>query len=207
MKLKTIKIKKLILEQFCTGFLFKKIHSRLKPYLLGWKENFVFYNAKLGSAQMQIALSIIIKVISKKNTILVINNHQKTISIKNLLNVRSCFVSEGCWVGGFLTNHKNIQKTLKISNQFNLPIFKTLPSLVILLNTTIDNWAAKEAINLNIPTIAMMGSYTKDLRKINYPIIINSESTHTAWIFAGLIKSATKQGLKCRKLNLFKNII
>ena len=130
------------------------------------------------------------------------------------------------WVGGCLTNWKEISKSVATllyfskrfggfinQNNIHFPRFKKMknsfqgfiniekeqlllkerPQLLFLFNAYESQQILDEAIELQIPVVALTDSST-DLSQITYPIPINSDSAHLVyWCFSQLIQIIERQ--------------
>ena len=69
------------------------------------------------------------------------------------------------------------------------------PDLVIVLNTTVDYLAVKEAISIGIPTIALLDT-NADITDISYPIVSNDDSASVAKFFCDEFSKALLAGVQ-----------
>ena len=75
----------------------------------------------------------------------------------------------------------------------------TLPSLLIFLNTTTDNWGVREGLNLNIPLAVATGSNYDLINKTIYPLVASNETTEAQSFYSNLIKRALATGIRKEK--------
>ena len=145
----------------------------------------------------------------KKKSLLIVNTNKDCANfIENfyqstpLKNYPVSYCNER-WVGGFLTNWKQVSKSVHtfmefserfenfiVQNNINFPRYKKMkesfqglkkeksikrPSLIFLINPNENRHVIEEALSLNIPVIAITDSNT-NLDGISFPIPGNSNS-------------------------------
>jgi len=125
-------------------------------------------------------------------------------SLLPLLKFKRLFFLEGAWVGGFLTNYKKIRlyTNYVTEQQPQLYPLTTLPSLVIFLNTTVDNWGFKECLILNIPTSVITGSTFQLFHQTFYPITGSNQTLESLIFYTNLLGNASRKGLIKEQFNV-----
>jgi small subunit ribosomal protein S2 len=136
------------------------------------------------------------------------------------------------WVGGFLTNYKEIMGRLKwpVINDFDMLVSKPLdfdkkrskikflqfkkdlasfernlyPKALFILNLTKNEWALNEGNHLNIPIISVLNNSTKNINLIQYGIGGNDKTLISVNLFNRIIVDAYNQGLFLRYLKIVK---
>jgi len=72
-----------------------------------------------------------------------INHYKESLSLyKVFKSQKRCYLVEGFWLGGFLTNFKTIRLYTNYMSKEKNPLlqdFNSLPALLVFLNTTTDN--------------------------------------------------------------------
>ena len=114
------------------------------------------------------------------------------------------------WLKGLLTNWENVSNSIRFYNLFfkklslrskqkrkmksifeGLGKLNRLPDAIVLLDSNTDTEALREAHRLNIPIVGITDT-NSPIRKIDYPILGNTESILSIIFFANLIISSLK---------------
>lgn len=188
------------------GYTRRFLKGQVKPYLLGFKGELNIFNLKYVQNQLKTLLYIILNLVSSRLKILVVNHYPEMAILKPLLVLKRCFLLEGHWMGGFLTNFKSLRlyTTYSIQKQFQLWALTSFPALTVFLNTTTTNESLKESLHLNIPTAAIIGANTPLFDKNLYSVVANNQSTQSAILYANLIRNAVMKGLIKEKFKVLK---
>ena len=187
----------------------KRSHPYSVSFLLGCKNKHVIINPLHTLEKFVKSLYIIAFFLKNKKTLLIVNtNPEYGNLIENfyrsnfLINYSVCYCNEK-WVGGFLTNWKQVQRSIQtftafserfetflLQNNINFPRYKKMsmsfqglkkddlkkrPDLIFLINPNENRHVVEEAVSLNIPVVAITDSNT-NLLGISYPIPGNSNS-------------------------------
>lgn len=143
MKLNLVKLtlNQLLLQGIHLGYTKNFLHRQVKPYLLGFKGSFTVFNLKFVHLQFRLTLHAVIKIVSLRQKVLVVNHSEYMGNLLPILLIKRCFLLEGPWVGGFLTNFKRIKlyTAYTTKEQPQLSSLTILPSMVFFLNITADN--------------------------------------------------------------------
>ena len=207
MKLNLIRItnQELLKYGIHMGYSKQYLNSQIKPYLIGFRGQFNIFNLKPVKYQLKSLLYFITNITSKRQTILMINHYKESLSLLKSFKKESCFVVEGFWLGGFLTNFKTIRLYTDYMSKKKNPLLSnlnSLPALLVFLNTTTDNWGVKEGLNLNIPIAVATGSNYNLLNKTIYPLVASNETSEAQSFYANLIKRALHKGQQLEKLRV-----
>ncbi len=207
MKLNLVKItiKELLRYGVHIGYSKQYLNTQIKPYLIGFRSQFNIFNLKPVKYQLKTLLYLITSLAVKRQSLLIVNHYKESLSLSNNFKIKRCFIVEGFWLGGFLTNFKTIRLYTKYTSKETNPLlqgFKSLPSLLIFLNTTTDNWGVKEGLNLNIPLAVATGSNYNLLNKTIYPLVASNETTEAQSFYSNLIKRALIRGFHQEKLRV-----
>ena len=207
MKLNIIKLtlNQLLLYGVHMGYIRKFLNRHIKPYLLGFKGKFDIFNLKYTHLQLKLLLHLIVNVISLRQKILIVNNYPEMGSLLPLVNFKRCFFLDGPWIGGFLTNYKKIRLYTDYATTKQPQLFPltTLPSLVIFLNITANNWGMKECLTLNVPLSVITGSTFNLLNQTFYPIVANNQTLEVFIFYTNLLGNASQKGLIKEQFNVF----
>ena len=187
----------------------KRSHPSSVSFLLGCKNKHVIINPYQTLEKFVKSLHIIGFFLKKKKRILIVNTNPEYANlIENFYrstlhkNVSVCYCNEK-WVGGFLTNWKQVCRSIQtfmafserfstfiLQNNINFPRYKKMytsfqglkkedfekrPDLIFLINPNENRHVIEEAVSLNIPVVAITDSNT-NLLGISYPIPGNSNS-------------------------------
>ena len=187
----------------------KRSHPYSVNFLLGCKNKHVIINPYQTFEKLLKSLHVIGFFYSKKKSLLIVNTNTDIANFIEyfyrstaLKNHSVCYCSEK-WVGGFLTNWKQVCKSIQtfmgfserfesfiLQNNINFPRYRKMaqsfqglkkdsfmkrPDLIFLINPNVNRHVVEEAVSLNIPVVAITDSNT-NLAGISYPIPGNSNS-------------------------------
>jgi len=115
------------------------------------------------------------------------------------------------WLKGLLTNWENISSSIKFFNLFlkklsltkkresklketfdGLKSLDSLPDALLFVDLDSNSEVIREANKLNIPIIAIIDNNYKDIEKIDYPIISNTNSPLPLFLVVSLIINTLK---------------
>ena len=97
MKINLVKLtlSQLLLQGTHLGYTRKFLHRQVKPYLLGFKGDFTFFNLQFVHLQLRLALHAVIKTVSLRQKILVVNHSEYMGNLLPILLIKRCFLVEG----------------------------------------------------------------------------------------------------------------
>jgi len=97
MELNVVKltIKQMLKYGVHMGYSKRYLNSQIKPYLLGFKNQFNIFNLKPVKYQLKSVVYLITEIIAKRQSILIVNHYKEALSLKNLLTLKRCFLLEG----------------------------------------------------------------------------------------------------------------
>ena len=208
MKLNLVKITihELLRYGIHIGYSKQYLNSQIKPYLVGFRGQFNIFNLKPVKYQFKALLHFITNIASWRQSLLMINHYKESLSLyKVFKSQKRCYLVEGFWLGGFLTNFKTIRLYTNYMSKEKNPLlqdFNSLPALLVFLNTTTDNWGVREGLNLNIPLAVATGSNYNLLQKTIYPLVASNETTEAQIFYSNLIKRAVLRGSHQEKFNV-----
>ena len=111
----------------------KFLNVKIKPYLLGLRNDVYILNLFKTIYQLKLIMSIITNLISLRNKLLVIKD-KDSFNFKSSLIFKNVYFYDKKWIGGLLTNFKRIKYGLKFkeenSSRGGLRRMKRFPSLV-----------------------------------------------------------------------------
>ena len=184
----------------------KRSHPYSVPFLLGCKNKHVIINPIDTFEKLCRSLYLVGFFSNKKKSLLIVNTNKDLANfIENfyqstiLKNLPVYYCNEK-WVGGFLTNWRQVRKSVYTfmefskrfenfiaQNNIHFPRYKRMtqsfkglkklqkPDLIFLINPNENRHIVEEALSLNIPVIAITDSNT-NLLGISFPIPGNSNS-------------------------------
>lgn len=190
------------------GYLRCYLNGQLKPYFLGFKGQIIFFNLLYAAIQFKFISIIISELVSLRHKILLVNHYQEEFNLLKSMWIKRCFLLEGHWQGGFLTNFKFIRLYTQYtkSKHPHLWTLSSPPSFIFYLNTTTDNWSIEEGLHSNIPLSVATGSSFNLLKKITYPIVASNETTEVLILYINLIQAAVWKGLLKEKSEVLRII-
>ena len=97
MKLNLVKLtlNQLLLQGAHLGYTKNFLHRQVKPYLLGLKGEFTLFNLKFVHLQFRLSLHAVIKMVSLRQKILIVNHSEYMGTLLPLLLMKRCFLAEG----------------------------------------------------------------------------------------------------------------
>lgn len=187
----------------------KKNHPYSVNLLLGCKNKHVIIDPAQTFENFFKSLHVIAFFLKKSKSLLIVNTNPEYVNLidnfyqlTSLKNLSVCYCNEK-WVGGFLTNWKQICRSIQtfmefserfslfvLQNNINFPRYKKMtqsfqglkkdsfkkrPDLIFLINPNENRHVIEEAVSLNIPVVAITDSNT-NLLGISYSIPGNSNS-------------------------------
>lgn len=133
--------KQLILSNAYLGTPCSLLNVKLKPYLLGRRNNYYILNISFTFFQFRIITEILTKLFFFRQKILVI----KDLDYYNLtttFNCKNIFFFDKKWIGGTLTNFRIVRKSkkfIKENSRYNsLGNLRYIPSFFFFLNAFIS---------------------------------------------------------------------
>lgn len=169
----------------------------IKPYLLGSRNNIYILNITKTPFQFKSFINILINLISLRQKLLIVKDRD-VFNFKRLLNLKQVYYSDRKWIGGSLTNFRQVRQsaTFKLdNNSFNsLGSMRYMPSLVFFFDVDLSKWALIEAANLEIPIVSIVDSNTSLINHINYPIIGNNKSFEALFLYLSILINSVLKG-------------
>ena len=181
----------------------------IKPYLLGSRNNIYILNIAKTPFQFKLFINILINLVSLRQKLLIVKDRD-VFNFKRLLNLKQVYYSDRKWIGGSLTNFRQVRQSevFKLDNSsFNsLGSMRYMPSLVFFFDVDLSRWALIEAANLEIPVVSIVDSNTSLINHINYPIIGNNKSFESLFLYLSIIVNSVLKGHQKELLKIL-NII
>jgi ribosomal protein S2 len=203
--------KQLILANAYLGTQCSLLNVKLKPYLLGRRNNYYILDISFTFFQFRVITEILIKLFLFRQKILVI----KDLDYYNLTATFTCkniFFFDRKWIGGNLTNFRIVRKSkrfIKENSKYNsLGALRYIPSFFFFFNAFISKWALFEAYNLEIPIAGILSNTSPFFEFINYPLIGNNRSFEALYLYISILKYSYLKAEQTEKLNILRlNII
>lgn len=202
-------LNQMLLSNVHVGHTKKFLNSDIKPYLLGTRNNLYILNIAKTSFQFKLFINLLVNITSLRQKVLVVKERD-VYNFRNLLNLKQLYYSDGKWIGGSLTNFRQVKQSQAFkedNNYYNsLGSLRYMPSLVFFFDVNSSKWALVESSNLEIPVVSVVDSNTSLLSYINYPIIGNNKSFEALFLYLNLILNSVKKGHQKELLKIL-NII
>ena len=191
------------------GHTCKFLSIKIKPYLLGYRNNVYILNLVYTIYQFKLFCNILINLISLRHKLLVVKD-KDIFNVRKVLEVKNVFYYDKKWIGGVLTNYKKVRTSVKFkleNDSFNtLRVMRRTPSLVFFFDPDLSHWALKEASNLGIPIAGIIDTNIKLLNFLNYPIVGNNKSFESVCLYFDVIKNAAIKGRQKELLKILRII-
>lgn len=182
-------------------------NTKVKPFLLGERNNLYILNVNWTVLQFKVLSSYILNITSFRKKVLVVKDRD-ILNFKEAFKVRNVFLYNTKWIGGSLTNFRRVRKNSKFkinNNSFNsLAAMRYLPCCVFIFDTNLSYWALREAFNLDIPISAVIDTDIQHLNYINYPIVGNNKSFEPLYLYSSVIKNAAIKGRQKELLKILR---
>ena len=187
----------LVLAGIYLGAKRQNLNTEIKPFILGYKDDFYILNVSFTLIQFKSLINILINLISLRQKVLVINafNFYNFGAILDLINV---IYYKNKWIGGMLTNYRVVRQYFKSSKNKiiykNILNMRYLPSFACFLNINYSKWALKEVLNLEIPTSSIINSNSINFKLIDYPILGNNMSSDALYLYLNVLRNSILKG-------------
>lgn len=210
-------LKQLISANAHLGYEVNRWNPEMKSFLWGSRSNMHILNLQETSLIFRRVFAFTTTLI-KLRKLLLFSSENKHIDhvLKKILLVENQSMSSNRWIGGIITNYKEIRKNIRfLTTRYNTKLkYKLLsnrrkklkvaleglfelyqiPSLVIILNGVKSRWAINEVLSKNLPCAAIIDSVSNSKLKVNFPIPGNvyGFATQVLYVklFITLIKNA-----------------
>jgi len=183
------------------------------------------FKSSLSLLALKRSLFFITKLAQSQSSLLLVSSYLPKISkiVKFFCFEISQHYINFRWIGGMLTNFKQLKRWIKRLYGFDFNVLKRLkylftlkksfegfkslrsfPSCLITLNTSRNFWAIKEAALLRIPVISLLNS-SDILCGVTYPVLCNYYVTLNIKFFLLLLKEAFLLGKYSLYINNFES--
>lgn len=203
-------------------------HPSVTPYIFGAKNKVELFDLEKTSELFAKTLEFI-KTLGKenKNILFVGGKSEARKAVANAGLALAMPYVDGRWIGGALTNFKEIRKRIEKYERLtgerergeltkytkkerllidreidNLEIMfggivsmKDLPKAMFVVDAKREHIAVKEAQDMGIPVISLVGSDC-DIREVQYPIVGNDSSKTSIEFFLSTVVKAYEEGKK-----------
>ncbi len=172
-------------------------------FISGYRKGITLINLGYTSYHLRRALLFVKGTTSKGGIVIVnslyINTH---IAIINKLYSMGQIVAPGDWIGGYLSNYRNL-KTKIISKRRS----RAFVSALINLNYNIDNrFISSEARNLHLPIVSIFDTNSQ-CSIFDYPIPTNNKNSSVRTFYAFLFSSSVFWGIMKRVISTKRRVI
>lgn len=175
----------------------KFLNIRIKPYLLGIRNNVHILDIAHTPFQFKLLVNIIINLVSLRQNLLIVKDRD-VFNFRNTLNLSQIFYYDKKWIGGSLTNFRKVRQSSKFKeeNDFynSLGSMRFMPSLVFFFDIDLSRWAAMEASNLEIPIASVIDSNVSLLNHVNFPVLGNNKSFEALFLYLNVIVNSVLKG-------------
>lgn len=204
-----LNISQMLMSNIHLGHTCKFLNIKIKPYLLGYRNNVYILNLVHTTNQFKLFCNIIINIVSLRHKLLIVKD-KDIFNLRKTSQVKNVFYYDKKWIGGVLTNYKKVRTSLRFkeeNNSFNsLRAMRRMPSLVFFFDPDLSHWALKEASNLGIPVGGVIDTNINLLNFINYPIVGNNKSFESVCLYFDVIKNAAIKGRQKELLKILRII-
>ena len=187
-----------------------QLNGFMKNYLLGSRSKYLVFNPYQIRFQLKLLSYLIIDLVSNRQKILIDSNYWVYPSINYFKGLKSVIVTGSKWIGGSLTNFKNIRrsKSLLNSNYYGWDSMCFMPSLLIVFQFDKKNWSLNEAFNLDIPTFVLgdLKINSEIAQKADYLSGLNIRSPESFSFIMNFIRLSIIQGHRKEHLDVLNLI-
>lgn len=216
-------IKNLIKKRVHLGQHKKYVLPEMKPFILGYINDFSIINLKHTVLQLRSVLGVLQHTANLGCTFVVVGtNPTYSAYIKKFATeLNMPYLASEKWIGGGLTNNKklvenfeNFQLKKMLGYDIKARRLESIHSLldlgriaaVIVINPLENYDVINEARILRVPVIALVDTETP-LKHIDFPIVCNNKSVQTVFYILQLFYWAISSGSEFRKSYENKNFI
>lgn len=190
-------INQMLMSNLHIGHTKKFLNIRIKPYLLGIRNNVHILDIAHTPFQFKLLVNIIINLVSLRQNLLIVKDRD-VFNFRNTLNLSQIFYYDKKWIGGSLTNFRKVRQSSKFKeeNDFynSLGSMRFMPSLVFFFDIDLSRWAAMEASNLEIPIASVIDSNVSLLNHVNFPVLGNNKSFEALFLYLNVIVNSVLKG-------------
>lgn len=200
-------LNQLLLSNVHVGNISKFLNVKIKPFLLGKKNNTYILNISFTSIQLKLFINILINLISFRQKLLIVKDRDY-FNFSSLLKLKNIYYYDKKWIGGSLTNFRRVRRSrkfIKDNNTFNgLGSMRYIPSLVFFFNTNVAKWTLFESINLDIPIASIVSTNSHNIEYVTYPIVGNNQTFESLYLYLYLIRNAVLKGKQKELLKILR---
>lgn len=200
-------LNQLLLSNVHVGNISKFLNVKIKPFLLGKKNNTYILNISSTSIQLKLFINILINLISFRQKLLIVKDRDY-FNFSSLLKLKNIYYYDKKWIGGSLTNFRRVRRSrkfIKDNNTFNgLGSMRYIPSLVFFFNTNVAKWTLFESINLDIPIASIISTNSHNIEYVTYPIVGNNQTFESLYLYLYLIRNAILKGKQKELLKILR---
>ncbi len=202
-----LNVSQMLISNVHLGHKKKFLNVKIKPYLLGYRSNIYILNLTYTLVQFKILTSLIINLISLRQKLLVVKDRD-LFNFREFLELKNVFYYDKKWTGGVLTNFKKVRHSAQFKSEnttySSLKAMRYMPSLTFFFDADLSHWALMEAVNLEIPTSAIIDTNVSLLPFINYPIVGNNKAFEAVFLYLHLIRNAALKGRQKELLKILR---
>lgn len=207
-----LSLKQLIVSGIHIGNSKDSFNNQIKPYLFGYYYLFFIINLYYTNFQLKIILQLITKLTFLRQKLFFVkcSGFGSMVDQFSKLRVNNLFFYNFTWIGGFLTNFKEVRNhwlkkdlRLKITDKLKLTLHQRtsltelifFPSLIIFFdNYSLD--AIQEVNRVDIPIVGIIDTNSSHLNLLNYLIVGNNSSYGSLFLYYNLFYNSIKIGLQ-----------
>jgi len=174
----------------------RSLNTKLRSFLVGIRKKWYILDINISVIQYKLIMSLIIRLIFKRHKILAIRDFD-SYNIRDHLTFRSMFIWDKKWIGGALTNLKEVrygEKFFKNKSKNGLHLLKRMPSLVCFFDINKSQYALREANYLNIPIVSLIDTDSKAFELVNYVIPSNNKGLSSVLLYLNVIRNSLIRG-------------
>lgn len=200
-------LNQLLLSNVHIGNTFRFLNVKIKPFLLGKKNNVYVLNVSFTFIQLKLIVSFVINLISCRQKLLIIKDRDY-FDFRSLLKLKNVYYYDKKWIGGSLTNFRKVRRSpqfLEDNKKLNgLGTMRYIPSLIFFFNTNSSKWALFESFNLQIPIAAIINTNSHFGEYVTYPIIGNNQTFEALYLYLNLLRNAVLKGKQKELLKVLR---
>lgn len=174
----------------------RTLNTKLRSFLIGLRKKWFILDINIAVIQYKLVMSLIIKLTFKRHKLLAIRDFD-SYDIREHLTFKSVFIWDRKWIGGALTNLKEVrfgEKFIHNKTMNGLHLLKRIPSLICFFDINQSKYALREANSLGVPIVSLIDTDSKDFDLVNYIIPSNNKGLASIILYLNVIRNGLIRG-------------
>lgn len=174
----------------------RSLNTKLRSFLIGIRKKWYIFDINISVIQYKLIMSLIIRLTLKRHKILTIRDFD-SYDIREHLTFKSMFIWDKKWIGGALTNLKEVrfgEKFIKNKSINGLHLLKRVPSLICFFDINKSKYALREANYLGVPIVSLIDTDSKAFELVNYMIPSNNKGLSSIILYLNVIRNGLIRG-------------